>query len=357
MQEGTQTQPIDELEEINQAIDVFFLRSITEAAAISPHYESLWQEMYRLISAGGKRLRPKMVLLAYQLFGGTATEAVLPIAVATELLHMSMLIHDDIIDRDYVRYGVDNIAGAYTQKYAQLVADDSDRLHYSHSAALLAGDLLISGAYQQILTAALPAEKVVAVQKLFGQSIFEVAGGELIDTETTFRPLGEIKAETIAIYKTASYTFVSPLMIGAQLAEAPEKERACLRTFATNIGIAFQLRDDILGVFGDQSKTGKSVLGDLREGKRTYMIEQFYLLASRPDVAQFETYFGSKSLSEKDATVLRKLLTSTGAYQKTIDAISLYEQSAITALNQMHLDGKSQAKMMNLVEIATGRNK
>ena len=106
------TEQIDFSNELNQTLEDYFARGITRAEAVSPYYAQLWQEMFRLVKSGGKRLRPKMTILAYQAFGGQDVNSILPIAAAQELLHVSMLIHDDIIDRDYSRHGVDNVAGS-----------------------------------------------------------------------------------------------------------------------------------------------------------------------------------------------------------------------------------------------------
>jgi geranylgeranyl diphosphate synthase, type II len=356
---STQASPMktDYTMELNHVLESFFARNIDAAAMVSPYYEALWIETRRLIQSGGKRLRPKMTLLAYEALGGTDYESILPIAAAQELLHMSMLIHDDIIDRDYIRYGVDNIAGAYNKIYDQHVSDKTDRLHYAHSAALLAGDLLISGAYELITESSVTLPKIIETQRLFAQSLFEVAGGELLDTEASIRELGAIKAEVVARYKTASYTFVGPIVIGATLASASMKNIASLRVFAENIGIAFQLRDDIIGVFGDEAKTGKSTTGDIREGKQTYMIEQFLALATEDQRLTFDHYFGDNSISSDEVDTIKQLLIASGAKQKTEDAIDLYEKRARQALQKVTILDDFHEQLEGIIVIATRREK
>lgn len=342
---------------LDDIISDYFSRSLHKAQSISPYYAKLWEEMSRLAGVGGKKLRPKMTLLSYQAFGGQSVEKVLPIAVAQELLHLAMLIHDDIIDRDYVRYGVDNIAGGYKKNYESIVPDDAERLHYAHSAAILAGDLLISGAYHMTLEADIEPAMILEVQKLLSKSIFEVVGGELIDTESSFREFGEIKAETIALYKTASYSFIGPLLIGALLAEASVEDQAYLRLFAENLGIAFQLRDDVIGVFGDEEQTGKSTTGDIREGKRTYMIEQFHQFANDQDRVLFEKYFGNQNISDDEARVVKDLLISSGALEGIEEAIARYEVKAHSALDSLDLHGEYVEQFRALITKATRRDK
>jgi len=343
--------------ELNQVIEDFFTRSSHKAASISPYYQDLWKELTRLVQSGGKRLRPKMTLLAYQAFGGTDVTSVIPAAAAQELLHFGMLIHDDIIDRDYVRYGVENIAGAYDKNYANMVSQAVDRLHYSHSAAMMAGDLMISGAYQLMAESDIDPAKILQAQTLLAKGIFEVVGGELLDTESAFREIGAIKAETVALYKTASYTFIVPMLIGSLLADAPKADQAYLRLFAENLGIAFQLQDDIIGVFGSEEETGKSASSDIREGKRTFMVEQFYLQADEDQVAVFDRHFGNQHASSEEVAVVRQLLIDAGARQKTEEAIARYEVKARSALDSLAIDAVYGEQLDELITIATRRVK
>lgn len=330
------------LKKVKKVIDDFFTVSIQQAKQVGVHYEALWSELYRLIQSGGKRIRPKTTLLSYKAFGGTDVETIIPIAVAQELLHLSLLIHDDIIDRDFVRYGVKNIAGSYQQAYQSLVDNEEDRTHYANSAALLAGDLLISGAYQLINQSTVEPQLKQQVQGLFSKAIFEVAGGELLDTESAFRPAEETDALSIARYKTASYSFVGPLLIGATLAGADETSCNQLRAFAENIGIAFQLKDDLLGVFGDEQVTGKSVTSDITEGKHTYMVETFLTTATEAQRLEFKKWFGLQSANPEQIEAVKNLFVSSGARQLVEDKITQYEHEARSALAQLQLSSDVQ---------------
>lgn len=353
-----QAKPVEYLHDINSLLADFFDQNLMKADAISSYYGNLWRELSRLSAAGGKRLRPRMTLLAYEVFGGQYPLQILPIAAAQEVLHLGMLVHDDVIDRDYVRYGVDNVAGSYEKAlYKRLVGNEADRLHYAHSAALLGGDLLISGAYRLMGECDIEPSKILQAQRLLSGGIFEVAGGELIDTEAAFREPGAIGAEVIARYKTASYTFVGPLLTGAVLAEISIEEQATLRRFAEHLGIAFQLRDDVIGVFGDEEKTGKSTLGDLREGKRTFMIEQFELCADEDQKKAFFVLFGDSSIGEAEAETLRTILVESGAKDRTEQAIEHYTEAALLALAALNLSPSYAAKLENLVAISVKREK
>lgn len=204
---------------ISQIIKDVFARRLGDSADIDSTYQTLWNEIDRLINSGGKRLRSKIAVLSYLMFGGQSLDEITPVAASIELLHLGVLIHDDIIDRDYVRYGTDNIAGGYNQKiYTELVSNRIDRLHYANSMSVLAGDLLLSESYRLIAESAIDPQKALSILSLLGKSIFEVIGGELLDTEAVFRDRAESKIEKIAIYKTSSYTIALPMLAGAKLA-------------------------------------------------------------------------------------------------------------------------------------------
>ncbi|MBH2007288.1 polyprenyl synthetase family protein [Candidatus Saccharibacteria bacterium] len=343
------------IQRINETIDAYFAENIQEAAHISRYYEQLWQDMHRLIKSGGKRLRPRMVLRAHKAFGGMESQQVVLIATSQELLHMSLLVHDDVIDRDYVRYGVDNIAGNYFKTNYRAVADEVDRLHYAQSAALLAGDLLISGSYRMMAESGADTKALSAVQAIHSKSIFDVAGGELIDTEAAFREMGDVDAHTVALYKTASYTFVGPLTIGATLAGASSQSIERLKQFAQDLGIAYQLRDDVIGIFGDESTIGKPTISDIREGKHTFMVEEFYEQASNVQKQRFEQYFGSKDVTHDEAEDIKQLLIESGALARTETAITQYAQKADDVLSQ--IDTGDMSELRELITIVTKRDK
>lgn len=342
---------------VSSVLDTFLAAKQEQAQTLHPHYAELWDEISRLIQSGGKRLRSRMVLLSYGMFGGKDPQGVAPAAAAQELLHLGMLIHDDIIDRDYVRYGVNNIAGGYLHKYQPFLDDAADRRHFAQSASILAGDLLLSESYRLMATSKVSAETILSIQELLSQGVYEVIGGELIDTELAFRTDAIITAETVARHKTASYTFILPMMVGARLAGATATDQAHLRDFCQHLGIAFQFRDDIIGVFGNEAETGKTTIGDIREGKRTYMVEQFYELATQVQKDEFERYFGNVSVTPEQAEIVRQLLIDSGARAHTEAAIVQYEAHARAALSSLVVNPAHQAELETLIIVATTRKK
>lgn len=340
---------------IDHTLANFFKESLEQARSVDSHYALLWENLARLHASGGKRIRPKIVVMSYLAFGGQDLEAIIPIACAQELLHFSMLIHDDIIDRDLIRYGVDNITGSYQYIYEPLVPNKADRLHYANSAAILAGDLMIAGAHRLITQSTFSADKrLLALSRMY-ESIFQVAGGELIDTESSFYPIGAIDPLTVILHKTASYSFVGPCVVGSTLADAPQEKIALLQDFATHLGIAFQLTDDLLGVFGDEAKTGKSNTGDIREGKKTYLIERTRENLSKDETTFFNRCFGTPEASDDDIQRLKDLIISSGAKKQSEDTINDHVAKARLALSSLDLNPDANAQFEELIIKATKR--
>ncbi|HEX8390672.1 MAG TPA: polyprenyl synthetase family protein [Candidatus Saccharimonadales bacterium] len=341
---------------VDHALDVFFADGIAASSRISPQYRELWKDMQRLVTSGGKRIRPHMTFLAFEAFGGQDTSHVTHVAAAQELLHQCLLIHDDIIDRDYTRYGVDNIAGSFEAKYQSYVHETTERTHYAHGAAILAGDLLLSGAYKLLALSPLTPDTKAQVQTIFSDSILEVAGGELMDTESAFRSPDEIDTLAIARFKTASYSFTGPLMTGAVAAGAEPATLGSLQKFGIHLGVAFQLKDDLLGVFGDEAITGKSTTSDISEGKYTYLVEQFLSLAPEEDTALFYENFGVRNADDHRIETVKSLLVLSGARDACHAKIDQYEAVARMALEQLPISVEDRRKFEALIDTSLKRD-
>ena len=316
----------------------------------------LRQAIHRLIEVGGKRLRPFMVLLAYDAYAPQSTiESVLPAAAAQELLHLAMLIHDDIIDRDLIRYGIANVAGSYRKFYSAFTQDELEIEHFSTSAALLAGDALIADAHALLRRSGQPRPLIDQAADIMTRSIFDVIGGELLDTETGLLPDHSFDPMVIAEFKTSSYSFIGPLTTGAVLANAPEADIQLLQQFGRHLGIAYQLYDDLLGVFGDEAKTGKSTTTDLREGKRTFMIDAFDQHASTQQKDEFYRYFHSTEASESELQRAKEILVEAGADTYTRQRIQTHRAHCENILTALSLDNTKRHHFTALMNICLDR--
>ncbi len=316
-------------------------RRITSAADVGESYVHLWQHIEKIVMVGGKRIRPYLTMVG----NGRVDERVVPIAAAQELVHAAMLIHDDIIDQDFVRRGQKNIGGIYLDIYGE-VLDETRATHYANSAAIMAGDALLSEAYFLVNSSSYDGE---VKQKVFNQlhvSIYEVIGGELMDVESGFMQGRQFDPLQIYRYKTSSYSFIGPLLSGAYCAGESQPVIDALNEFATDIGIAFQIQDDLLGVFGEESTTGKSTLTDIHEGKQTVLVKYHRELMNEEQRTRFDTTFGQPQAEDVAVSQLKQDMEDSGAREKTSVLTASYFEKARTALTSLPDDARKSELQM-----------
>jgi geranylgeranyl pyrophosphate synthase len=335
--------------DVNRILQAYFDTQVAAAAEIDPAYLALWETISGLTMHGGKRLRPFLTVLGYEACGGSEYDKILHLAAAQELLHSSLLIHDDIMDRDYVRYGRDNVAGVYQKNYRHHNQDAGTVDHYAAGAALLAGDLILSAAHQFVAAIAFDETRKTQIMEIFAASVFEVIGGQLLDTEAAILPFADADSLKIARYKTASYSFVGPLCIGAAAAGAPEKTLSELRLLGREVGIAYQLVDDMLGVFGREEDTGKPAVSDLREGKRTYVMQQTMRLSSPGDQKIILRALGNPKASPSDLTAVRHIVEMCGARTLIRNLVAGYRDKALASLDMLDIQESARSALKQLV--------
>lgn len=316
---------------VETELQLLFATARLRASDYGAHYEALWESI-ELASRGGKRMRPALVLAAYAGFGGRDLALATPVAVTFELLHTAFLIHDDVIDRDLSRRGVATIAHRFNDRaLAQGVSPDQASV-WASAAAILAGDLVLSEAHCMLAKLPVDVERHGTLIDLLNRAVFVSAAGELADVTTTgaSHPLKVDEVIATLEHKTAVYSFEVPLQAGAVLAGASEEAIDLLGRFGRLIGVAFQLTDDILGVFGDPAKTGKSVTADLRERKQTVLIAQASTTSAWATIAPL---LGKPDLSAVEAERVRSLLRTCGAMKATQDLACDYVARAVEVLD------------------------
>lgn len=288
------------------------------AAEYSPATETLWKRIGVALE-GGKLTRPRLVQLGHDAFAREGSGSpkgtdlnrarIVSMGCAFELLHTSLLFHDDVIDRDFTRRGRPTLSALYRDDALAAGEPLIDAEHAGHSAAIIAGDLLLAASISVALRAGCTLPQAAALESAFQQAIHNAGAGELEDLLYSLkRPPAKVQ-EVLRMeeLKTASYSFKFPLQTGALLAGATVAEATALADIGGQLGVAYQLIDDVLGTFGDPARTGKSVESDLREGKSTILTA---LVAEQPE------YSGSlASLRTRAGTVasLRAVLKAADA--------------------------------------------
>lgn len=341
---------------VNAKLESYFETLKVNAARHKSHAR-LVENYQDFVVNGGKRIRPYLVALVADANGKGRDDGTIQIATAWELVHQATLIHDDIIDRDYVRRGKPNINGLYRQQYARPMVKDVDIEHYADSAAILAGDLAISSGYQMMIEADIPTNQKIAITRVYSSTIENLIYGELQDTEAAIETIGNADALTIAELKTASYSFVGPLKAGAILASLEDKTVEDLEKIGKLIGISFQLRDDWLGIFGVSEETGKSVVNDIREGKQTLLIEYAYDRASIDDKQFIDRHFGNLDASLDQITKIKSIIEATNAKRDVESLIEEYTNEAKDILEATSLPETTKLLLRDLSNQLLNRQK
>ena len=296
---------------IDDELRVVFADARARAAEYGTHYTALWESLEQQ-GAGGKRIRPQLVYTAYSGLGGTDHSLATRVAIAFELLHTAFLIHDDVIDRDTVRRGAPNIAARFADRARDHGADDRASEVWGETAAVLAGDLALSRAHREIAMLPVSADRRGALLDILDRAVFVSAAGELADVvhAGAAEPATLDRVVATLEQKTAVYSFESPLTAGAVLAGADAAAVDALARFGRLVGVAFQITDDILGVYGDPAVTGKSAASDLREGKHTALIAHAATTGAWPAIS---ARLGDPQLDDAGADELRLALRECGA--------------------------------------------
>jgi geranylgeranyl diphosphate synthase type I len=302
---------------VNDRLEVHLGHALDRLRAMHPDLDPLADELRAFVADGGKRLRPVLVLLGHQIAGGDPDDAVGP-ALAVELLHTCALLHDDLIDAADTRRGRPATHVAFAARHRDLgYGGDPDR--FGAAIAILLGDLAFVQADEAFLTATLPDDRVLAGFRTFNDLREEVMAGQSLDViAAAARSTDLDKALSVATLKSGRYSVTRPLQLGAVLAGAGDDVVSTLLQVGDPLGLAFQLRDDLLGVFGELGETGKPVAGDLAEGKRTVLIAEAAARLPAHDGEVVERALGRSDLADADAERVRGLLVDCGA----VDAVT-----------------------------------
>ncbi len=303
--------PAGQQQQVDAVLDQVLGDAERRGSVHGPRFALLWREIARSVR-GGKRFRSGLVLGTHSALGGPLPVAAVQVAAAFELLHTAFLVHDDLIDGDTLRRGEPNLAETMRLDAAADGLDGEPGQRWSLAAAVLAGDLALAQAHRLVAAIDAPATVRLALVDLLDETLLVSAGGELEDTSAGLAldsPTIE-QAVRIAESKTAMYSFRAPLRAGALLAGADASTVAELDDLGRLLGRAFQLVDDLLGVFAPEAETGKSNVSDLREGKQTPLILH---ARSTPAWVDLVDDLGRPDLDDLTATRMRRALARCSA--------------------------------------------
>jgi geranylgeranyl diphosphate synthase, type I len=319
--------------------------------------------------AGGKRLRPAFCYWGWRGAGGPDCPEITNAAAALELLHAGALIHDDLMDASDTRRGQPSLHRQFEARHARSHWYGSPAA-FGMGAAILLGDLLLCWTDEMFHASGLPGEALRRGRPVLDRMRTEVFAGQYLDL------LGQVTGdETLASalrvveFKTTKYTIERPLHLGAALADGYASQApgpaaashasgltAAYTAYGLPLGLAFQLRDDILGVFGDPAQTGKPAGDDVREGKRTVLLAIAKKQATPAQAEVIDRYLGDPLLDEAGTADFRAAITATGALAECERMIDGHVSDAIAALAGAPITGEARDALAELAIAATARD-
>ncbi len=298
---------------IDTEIRKYFDDAIKETEKIDRNAAGSLRQAKKIIMAGGKRARAAFMYYGYVAAGGNDIKKILKTSISIELTHLFLLIHDDIIDQDEKRHGMTTIH-TYYDELGKRFFKNKDSKHFGESMAIIIGDMVGALGSQVIFESGFDAKLIVKALNKLQRIISMTVIGESED----IRIENKGKATTTEIlkmyeYKTAKYTIEGPLHLGAILGGANEKFLDCLSRYAIPAGIAFQIQDDVLGIFGNEEKLGKPVGSDVRQGKQTILIAEAFKKSNVQQKKILKETLGKKNLSIDELENFRKIIIETGS--------------------------------------------
>jgi len=333
-----------------------------EAAYIGTEYDGLIGVLEDFVLRGGKRLRPAFAYWGYRAVTPSpddrVDEEILRLFSALELLHACALVHDDVIDDSATRRGMPTAHVHFTELHLGRNWHGSPE-QFGRSAAILLGDLSLVWADDIVAGTELPADGRQRVRRVWSDIRTEVLGGQYLDIVAESSGAESIaSAMNVNTYKTASYTVSRPLQMGAAAAADRPDVMSIFGGFGTDLGVAFQLRDDVLGVFGDPAVTGKPSGDDLRSGKRTVLLAEALERAENSDPAAAGLLRSSIGTALTDSQVgeLCSVIESVGALAAVEDHIDMLTRRALGVLASAPINAPAKVGLTELAGLAANRS-
>ena len=330
-----------------------------DTAYVGADYGALIAGLEDFVLNGGKRLRPAFAYWGWRAVStADPSPGALLVFSALELLHACALVHDDVIDDSSTRRGRPTVHVHFADLHRERRWRGSPE-RFGMSAAILLGDLALAWADDMVSGAQLSPEAHRRVRHVWSDIRTEVLGGQYLDIVAEASAAESIaSAMNVDTFKTAYYTVARPLQLGAAAAADRPDVQAVFGEFGTDIGVAFQLRDDVLGVFGDPAVTGKPSGDDLRSGKRTVLLAEAVQLAEKSDALTANRLRSSIGGELTDAQVdeLRDVIESVGALAAAEQRIAALTRRALDALAAAPINAAAKAGLSELARMATDRS-
>ena len=357
-------QSLEQLKSLREQVEAQLKDFLTTQSeyftAIAPELKPAATSLTAFVINGGKRFRPLFAAVGAMGAGSQLSDAEIRAFSSLELLQACALVHDDLMDASDTRRGEPAIHKLFESMH---VAEkyQGKATQFGLSASVLIGDLALIWSDQMLNSSGIKNESLLAALSVHDEMRVELIAGQYLDVFEQARGTQSVaQALNIARYKSAKYTIERPLHLGAAIAMPDAAKRAQIVSiyseFGLPLGEAFQLRDDLLGVFGDPKVTGKPAGDDLREGKRTVLMAMTHDRISGPAEAEFLKEFGNHDISESAIARLQEIIAETGAAMHVEDLIEELTSTALEAIARDEIDSQARKLLTEMAIIATKRN-
>jgi geranylgeranyl diphosphate synthase, type I len=294
---------------------------------------------------GGKRLRGTLVKLGFQLIDPTDNPEILKPAIAYEVFQTAILAHDDVIDRSDVRRNRPTIHKALGNN------------HYGMSQAISLGDTGFFLALDILVNSNFPQERKNRAIHSFTQTMLQTCVGQVLDVRLSHEETQVTEPDILAAFelKTANYTIVGPLQLGAILAGADDTFLTFVHQFGLNLGMAFQIQDDVLGVFGESSRLGKPITSDIQEGKNTLLISHARANSTPTQQSILDSIYGVRGITQTDVERIRQVFVESGALTTTQEKAEFYLNNAREMIPQISSTPQTTILLQQLADFVVKR--
>ncbi|MFZ2071387.1 MAG: polyprenyl synthetase family protein [Halobacteriota archaeon] len=342
--------------QINKRLELFLDKKIEEASIISNYTREVAINAKEYTLRGGKRLRPIFFIYGYKcLADDNNIDAITDAAISIELMQSYMLIHDDIMDEDELRRGKPTFHIVY-KNICEHQFGKNKAIKFGENIALLTGDLLEAYGEEVLANSTFKDEYVKNALRKYAEIVKNVGYGQILDMMSEQkRRITEAEIIMIHKLKTATYTIEGPLQIGAMLAGAEDKDLLIMSDYGTPLGLAFQIQDDILGLFGAEEQIGKPVGSDIREGKKTLLILRALRNCNEAEKEIVTGALGNEHVTIDEIEVIRAIVRETGSLEYSKRLVREKTEQAIQAIERSNFNAEAKEFLVKIADFLGSR--
>jgi geranylgeranyl diphosphate synthase type I len=345
---------------VNRALEDFLDTRIEKAKRLGPSHVQYYSYIKEYMMRGGKRFRPIAVVVAYKAIGGNIPpESYYRTACSVEILHNASLLHDDLIDHDETRRGGPTFHARYREWYKKSVSPNIEKAsHFGMTAAILGGDTLMNLGSVAITESELDPDIGIACLVNYQRSFNELVEGVLLEMSMVKDPKATPEMYLEMIRMKTAVLLEKSLLIGGSMARGSESQMKSLSEYGVKIGQAFQIQDDILGSFGDESVTGKASDGDIREGKKTMLVIEALRLGNAEQKKVLTKLLGKDQMTDEEVEKVRATFRKAGAVESAEKMMSRLLHEGQAAIDKATPSFKEPYKqfLLDLSDFLVKRN-